>query len=354
MKILTRILILFLTSSQLFGQSTFINEVAYLPPTTCLEIATPEDTDLSGWELFLYNQAGEVIDSQAVTGNVGAIQGGLEFIIVDIVISITENDGLCLVDDTGTVVQFIGFGTAIPASDGPAAALIAENVNAQSSNLTSLQLEGNGKVYSDFDWTEDEISCGLPNVHQTIEYVEQLLPIELAFIRGQSEGSNVLIEWQTLTETNSDYFILERSKDGRNWQLIESVRSLGNSEIAQNYQVVDETPFAGENYYRLSQFDLDGSMESFSTILVHSNTKQKYFSIYPNPGNAEILHISLSKDANYEKLEVQIHDIFGKVMPVRHLNNGEIDVSMLTPGTYFVNITKLKEQYIQMYIRSEK
>ena len=348
------ILLLFLSSFTLLGQTTFINEVSYLPPTICLEIATPAGTDLSDWEIFLYNELGEVVDSQAVTGVTGTVLNGLEFIIVDVVISMTEDSGLCLVDDTGQVVQFIGLGSPILAVDGPAVGLIAENINAQTSIISSLQLEGSGKLYPDFTWTEDTISCGLPNLNQTIEDVLQVLPIELTFLRGQSEGSSIIIEWQTLTEINNDYFILEHSSDGKNWQLLENVNSAGDSEIAQNYQVLDKTPFVGENYYRLSQVDLDGSIESFDIIIVYSYTNQQNLTIYPNPGNADILNIRSSKKENYEVLEIQIHDILGKVMPVQQLSNGAIDVSMLTPGTYFVYITNSIEKTMLIYIRSDK
>ncbi len=49
------------------------------------------------------------------------------------------------------------------------------------------------------------------------------LPIELTYFQAHHSESSVNINWQTATEKNNDYFTLERSKDGINYETIGTV-----------------------------------------------------------------------------------------------------------------------------------
>jgi hypothetical protein len=88
---------------------------------------------------------------------------------------------------------------------------------------------------------------------------ENPLPIELTKFSAQLIKNHVLLLWQTATEINNDYFEVERSVDGFEWEIIDRVKGAGNSNIILNYTSVDKYPKTGVSYYRLKQTDYDGT-----------------------------------------------------------------------------------------------
>lgn len=86
-----------------------------------------------------------------------------------------------------------------------------------------------------------------------------ILPIELLDYSAVPQGQHVLLEWTTATEVNSDRFIIERSMDGLNYEPVGSVNAAGDSQEMLHYVLVDHDPYIGTSYYRLTEFDRDGS-----------------------------------------------------------------------------------------------
>ncbi len=94
------------------------------------------------------------------------------------------------------------------------------------------------------------------------------LPVSLVdFSGGKQQQANVL-NWTTASETDNDYFIIEHSIDGQNWQEIEKVGGAGNSTTS-NYYFISHRNFENViNYYRLKQFDYDGSMTTHGIVSI--------------------------------------------------------------------------------------
>ncbi|MCB0583588.1 MAG: T9SS type A sorting domain-containing protein [Phaeodactylibacter sp.] len=85
------------------------------------------------------------------------------------------------------------------------------------------------------------------------------LPVELLSFAAQPKGGAVLLSWATATETNSDYFSVEHSTDGRHFREIGRVAAAGASLEKHDYSFTDFSPHKGLNYYRLDEHDLDGA-----------------------------------------------------------------------------------------------
>jgi hypothetical protein len=93
------------------------------------------------------------------------------------------------------------------------------------------------------------------------------LPIELiVFDCEVSNGSDVELYWSTSSQVNNDYFILEHSIDGYNWETIKNINGAGNSSQVINYSVSHINAPDGINYYRLTQYDFDGKSETFNIV----------------------------------------------------------------------------------------
>ncbi len=98
------------------------------------------------------------------------------------------------------------------------------------------------------------------------------LPIELIYFNGkkQNDGTN-LLTWASASETNNDYFLIKRSTDATNWDVIGRVEGAGNSSTEKDYQLIDKTPPAGINYYRLTQVDYNGMASQFDIITIDNS-----------------------------------------------------------------------------------
>ncbi|RMG83863.1 MAG: T9SS C-terminal target domain-containing protein, partial [Bacteroidetes bacterium] len=78
-----------------------------------------------------------------------------------------------------------------------------------------------------------------------------------------------------------------------------------------------------------------------------SSLSNKIIQLYPNPANEKI-----QLNANVPVVSCEIHDITGKQVQVYSLNNtfGELDVSNIEAGVYFLKIYTQNKQYIRRRI----
>ena len=108
------------------------------------------------------------------------------------------------------------------------------------------------------------------------------LPIELIYFRGSRLIDHALLEWASATEINSEKYVLERSTDFENWELIATVPSAGNSLTERYYSYKDQNLRTGTNYYRLFQYGRDGSSEllKVTSVFFDGKTEQNPFLLY--------------------------------------------------------------------------
>jgi hypothetical protein len=98
------------------------------------------------------------------------------------------------------------------------------------------------------------------------------------------------LDWITYSEINNDYFTIERSQDGIDFEAIEDINGAGTSDQAIFYESLDPTPYLGTSYYRLRQTDFDGTQSISPVRAVHIDI-QGQFSVYPNP-MSEVLYVT--------------------------------------------------------------
>ena len=160
------------------------------------------------------------------------------------------------------------------------------------------------------------------------------LPVTLTRFTASAEGKTALLSWATTEEINSDRFEIERSTDGRNWGLIGTVASTGESKVLVDYTFSDNTPFAGENLYRLKMVDKDNTY-AYSAIRNVRIKGEAGVKPYPNPVADKLLI-----DGYNAVRELSVKNTAGQSLLQMHkVSNTGIDVSKLTPGIYFVTVT---------------
>lgn len=107
------------------------------------------------------------------------------------------------------------------------------------------------------------------------------LPIELIFFEGINKDEYIELNWVTATELNNDYFVLERSLNGIDWEEVKRVSGSGTTNTPTHYQYNDYYYVKGKiNYYKLSQVDYNGETETFNIIFVNPKNELKICSEY--------------------------------------------------------------------------
>ena len=96
------------------------------------------------------------------------------------------------------------------------------------------------------------------------------LPIDLLSFDAKKQSQNNLLFWSTATETNSDYFTIEKTLDGASYEVVGQVNGGGTSFDQLDYSLVDYDVRKAINYYRLKQTDTDGA-EKISALVSVDN-----------------------------------------------------------------------------------
>ncbi|MCK5857574.1 MAG: T9SS type A sorting domain-containing protein [Bacteroidales bacterium] len=177
------------------------------------------------------------------------------------------------------------------------------------------------------------------------------LPIELlSFDAKLVENQNVQLDWQTATETNNDFFSVERSQKGLEWEPISIIQGNGNSNQLLNYQTVDYKPLNGISYYRLKQTDFDGKFSYSNTVTVNRELdKNSLVSIYPNPATGFIYmnveNVLLDEIAVYNSMG---QNVTSNIRIKRKKENQfELDLSALPNGVYLIRTLKTYSKVIK-------
>lgn len=170
------------------------------------------------------------------------------------------------------------------------------------------------------------------------------LPVELLSFDGSCNDNVITLNWKTATEHNSQYFEIQKSRDGDNWSLLTTVESAGNSTQELSYETEDHKAIDGNNYYKLIQYDIDGQFEEYGPINVICNGNSKgYFSIFPNPSTGDFQVILNNKRLIGDGI-LEIKDSKGSVVYTQEVKISQginlINVSNinLTSGIYYVSV----------------
>jgi hypothetical protein len=177
------------------------------------------------------------------------------------------------------------------------------------------------------------------------------LPISLLNFDAVAKGTEVQTTWATESEINNDYFIVERSRDGVNFEEVGTRKGAGNSSNTLHYSFLDTNPYEGVSYYRLRQVDFDGS-SSRSEIVAVSFADIGVLNVFPNPSQNEIQYrFNSAAEGN---VSIEIIDALGKVVYSEHanvtkgLNTSEpVNIGYLPRGVYFMKVKPLNSEIIE-------
>jgi hypothetical protein len=171
----------------------------------------------------------------------------------------------------------------------------------------------------------------------------QILPITLMYFTAKQNDSQVVLQWATASEKDNEYFSLEKSRDGRQFNEIGRVAGAGTSTTKLTYQFTDDFPFGGTSYYRLKQVDLDGTF-TYSRIVAVNSEVTAALRIYPNPVTQNELWVEAT-DAQADDMRITIHNAVGQLLLDRVYSYEpavKVDLSALRrePGLYIISVRR--------------
>ncbi len=165
------------------------------------------------------------------------------------------------------------------------------------------------------------------------------LPIELLYFNAIKKDGQVNLEWATASETNNDYFTIERTTNFANIDVVATLPGAGNSSQTNYYSYADNSPEQGVNYYRLKQTDYDGSYEYSSWEAVDlSQNEQNSLRIASIKQNDQQLVVGIETNTG-AKLQIQATDLFGRIVHEENIISGHSYIQhIFVPGSFAGNI----------------
>ncbi|MDB5256780.1 MAG: large protein [Chitinophagaceae bacterium] len=110
------------------------------------------------------------------------------------------------------------------------------------------------------------------------------LPVSLLSFTSTVIGPVIEVKWQTASEESNAFFTVEKSEDGTNWKVIDVQQGSLSAKQLTNYQLIDDEPVHGVQYYKLTQTDVDGKTKTFPIIVqAYDAAGADEVFVFPNP-----------------------------------------------------------------------
>ncbi len=212
-----------------------------------------------------------------------------------------------------TYQKFAGFGTLALSSLGSAWAsgevitlfsIVPSDLTANFTiAIDTWATDNNGEYYIELDAVDKT---------GTVSVCSSTLPVEGLRLEAEAIGPNVVqLDWQTLSESGSDYYLIEKSRDHGDFAVLGRVEAAGYSQQLSLYQFQDDSEMGRHNQYRIRQVDKNG-------VFVHSNIQTISWdqhlvgSLFPNPCG-ERLYLPL-RLAESTQVELRLYNSLGQMV----------------------------------------
>lgn len=169
-----------------------------------------------------------------------------------------------------------------------------------------------------------------------------VLPVDLLKFEGRKKNKGIELIWETASESNSDYFTIERFALGSGLnKYVGRVDAAGNSSSHLKYNIEDDNVAPGRYMYRLTQYDLNGEIGEKKNVIIEVNSNTNV-SVFPNP-SSDVININLESDVN-ENNSITIYDLSGRQVFNHSVSsskghNAYILNPELSDGAYIIKIS---------------
>ncbi len=179
----------------------------------------------------------------------------------------------------------------------------------------------------------------------TINYASlSMLPIKIVSFDATKNGSTVNISWTASENESGDFFVIEKSVDGKNFTAIAKVET-NDFKGASTYSAVDNAS-TGTTYYRLKTVNRDNSVSYSKVVIVKGDDASVNVKVLNNPATAN-LNVSY-KSSNQANTTIKVFSMSGAQVYQSNINasagtnNISIPVNQLQNGSYVLVIDSIQ------------
>ncbi|MBU0489167.1 MAG: fibronectin type III domain-containing protein [Bacteroidetes bacterium] len=169
-----------------------------------------------------------------------------------------------------------------------------------------------------------------------------VLPIELLSYTAICNNQNVILKWCTASETNNNYFSIERSKNATVFEQVGTVQGAGNSNSLISYSWIDDFAESAPAYYRLKQTDFNGSNVIFEPLYTDcSKNTSNQILVYNTSEQNEAGYTIITGSATI--FSIAVYDIVGqsilneKIFCDKGISNGHLNIPSAARGIYIIS-----------------
>jgi hypothetical protein len=165
-----------------------------------------------------------------------------------------------------------------------------------------------------------------------------LLPVTWANVSAIRYGTYSKISWGVSDQKNNKLFVIERSRNGVNFENIGTVAGDGNYANMREYFYTDNKPFGGVNYYRIRQEDFDGNSSYSKIVSVFYENTVKAPEVYPNPSETGRFTVDLNGN---NLVKYAVSNILGQQIQEGTWENQtqtSLDLSNFAKGMYLLRM----------------
>ena len=184
--------------------------------------------------------------------------------------------------------------------------------------------------------------------------VDSPLPVELTSFDATTDGPDVLLRWETATETNNAGFFVEMAAHdqdvpqsaAKDFRQLGFIDGHGTIEYPQSYQYRVRDLDPGRYTFRLKQIDYDGTFEYHPEVEALVELPTAYFlgTAYPNPFNPQAqFRLSVAQRQHvtvelYNALGQRVGALFEGTLDADVTRTFTIDGSDLQSGMYLYRV----------------
>jgi hypothetical protein len=177
----------------------------------------------------------------------------------------------------------------------------------------------------------------------SVQSGEGTLPVMFDSVRALVRGDQVMIGWSNLTERDVSFYMIERSRDGKDFKPVARINPSSNLNEKAAYSITDADPMEGNNYYRISVAIMNGRVVKSRILKAQTGFSNPGFTIYPNPVMDEKVNISLAA-IKKGKYVVQLTNTAGIHILQTTLNlqsdgiTQQVNLPDLKAGVYIISV----------------
>lgn len=181
------------------------------------------------------------------------------------------------------------------------------------------------------------------------------LPVELLNFGAECfEKNKAKISWSTTSESETDYFIVERSADGIHFSELARKKAAGSSNVLRTYEILDNHINSGVVYYKLSDIDFNGNRNEHPVISVSNCFTGNISLNYAESDNELLFSITGYAPGDYF---FEIYDCMGRIICATHTRLSEttsslsIENSIAGSGIYHARIISANETAYTKFLK---